>query len=140
MTIRVLWRPMRASIREEATAANAAIEWFILGENSGGAQDLLRYSGTGFVDVRVKGDFATVEIAGASLDLADRAGNLQDPIGRAELSGSILVRRDDVLTRATLAEVVPLSRPGNARQPSETQPPVAEPDHQGPPPRPPSGP
>jgi hypothetical protein len=128
---------MRATAANETTAANAAIEWFILGENSSGAQDRLRYSGTGFVDVHVKGEFATVEIAGASLDLVDRAGDLQDPIGRAELFGSILVRRDDALTRATLAEVAPLS--SRAAQ-SQSPAPAAAPEHQGPPPRPPSGP
>ena len=137
MTIRVLWRPMRATADSEASAANAAIEWFILGESSSGAQDRLRYSGTGFVDVRVKGEFATVEIYSASLEPVDRAGELQDPIGRAELSGSILVRRDDALTRATLAEVAPLSNRAAQR---DSQPPANAPDHQGPPPRRPSGP
>jgi len=134
IAMRVLWRPTRAVQAEDLTSTNAAIDWYVVSEdsfdgNGGSSADLLHYQGTGLVRVNEKGDTATVEVTDATLELTARAGNLQDPLGRTSLSASIRADRDDALVASTLQD---LRERFEARRATEA--------NQGPPPRAPSGP
>ncbi len=88
MYIHVLWTPARET---KAVTCNAAIKWYVIGDRK--PQDLLEYSGTGFVSWKSQDNgHARVWIQNALLKAAENHGSLTDPVGSSRLQGSILAR------------------------------------------------
>jgi hypothetical protein len=131
MTIRLLWQPAYAAKARDPTAANAAIDWYVIGENSTGVPDQLHYQGAGFARVSGSGDRASVDLQFGKLALVSQSGELQDPLGPVKVFGSFQARRDEVLADATLQDL---------RQRIDSPPGQTASQRQGPPPRSPPAP
>lgn len=101
MHIRVMWVPARDA---KAVASNAAITWYVIGDPA--MQDVLEYSGTGFVSIQ-PGDEgqATVSISNALLSPSPNHGALTDPIGPSRLQGSIVAKADNERVTEILGNV-----------------------------------
>jgi len=126
MTIRLLWQPAYAAKAHDPTAANAAIDWYVIGENSTGVPDQLHYQGAGFVRVSRSGDRASVDLQHGKLTLVSRTGDMEDPLGPVKVFGTFGADRDENLAAATLQDIRRRVDPASGQQASQRQ---------GPPPR-----
>ena len=101
MHIRVMWVPARDA---KAVASNAAITWYVIGDPA--MQDVLEYSGTGFVSIQPADDGqSTVSISNALLSPSPNHGALTDPIGPSRLQGSIVAKADNERVTEILGNV-----------------------------------
>ena len=101
MHIRVMWVPARDA---KAVASNAAIKWYVIGDPA--MQDVLEYSGTGFVSIQPADDGQSiVAISNALLSPAPNHGALTDPLGPSRLQGSIVARADNERVTQILGNV-----------------------------------
>lgn len=115
MHIRVVWSP---SSDAKAVTSNAAVNWYVIGRAR--PQDLLIYSGIAFVKV-AEGDGATrLSVRNALLTASANHGRLNDPLGSAQLDGSITARQDSDKVAHVLAKLNASVAAASA------QPPVAE--------------
>lgn len=89
MVIHVLWRPMRGVKPDHASATNASIDWYITSAGTRHSQDMLYYQGAGYVRVFGGGSNVSIDMRNASVKLAEHRGQLTDPLGSAQLTGSI---------------------------------------------------
>jgi len=105
MWIRLHWRSKVGALSTDA-GLNAVLHWYVYGSPAGGGPpSLLHYVGTGFVVLKDSGDGATVDVSHGSLSLAERYGNLRDPLGSFELHGSFHAVDSDTQLTETLADV-----------------------------------
>ena len=105
MAIRLHWRAKSAMLTTEA-GLNAVLHWYVYGSPAGGGPpSLLHYVGTGFVTIDDAGDGADVTVQHGSLSLAQRYGDLRDPLGTFRLNGSFHAVTSDRQLAETLADV-----------------------------------
>ena len=102
MHVRVLWKPMKGTKLDHPTATNATIDWIITGGPDGG---FVAYGGAGFVDLQRSGDTAKLTIRNATLSPTAREGAMQDPIGRSNVSGTVIAHADRRRVGNLLAQV-----------------------------------
>jgi hypothetical protein len=100
MHIRVLWVPSRDM---KAVASNASIKWYVIGDSN--PQDVLEYSGSGFVAVNQNGDMTSVSVQNAVLHPSDKHGSLVDPVGHAKIKGTIVARAGEAAVRQLLNDL-----------------------------------
>jgi hypothetical protein len=89
--VRVLWKPMKGTKLDHPTATNATLDWVVWDD---AARGFIAYSGAGFVDVQRKGGTAVLDIRSATLSPLAKQGPMNDPIGRAQVMGTIVARTD----------------------------------------------
>lgn len=106
--VKLHWRPMSGT--RDSVAANACIDWYVMGD--AGSDDLLLYQGAASVTID-PGDKATrVTIRSGDLKPSVTRGNLSDPLGSARVSGTFVAINNDARvhelldsTRARIAAV-----------------------------------
>ena len=99
MHIRVLWMPSREM---KAVATNASIKWYVIGDTP---QDVLEYSGSGFVAIDEDGAITSVSIKNAMLHPSNNHGHLLDPVGPSSLEGTIAAKSDESAVRQVLDDL-----------------------------------
>lgn len=102
MHLHLYWRPMSGARRNPA-GVNAAIDWYVLGSNGG--QDVVLYEGAGVVTVHGSGRQRRVVIEDGTVRPKESRGDMQDPIGRARISGTFTADVNRTRVRETLAEM-----------------------------------
>jgi hypothetical protein len=102
MHIHVYWHAM-SGIKSNPAAVNASIDWYVLG--AGGTADLIKYEGAGYILVSGSGDVREVAIRQGELKPKLMRGNIQDPIGAAEIYGHATARMNDARVKDTLAQM-----------------------------------
>lgn len=98
MHVRVLWRPTQAIRAGAPSASNATVHWTVLSRDGG----RLDYTGAGFARVFGGGDPSSpirVQLSGVRLAPAVRVGDLEDPIGAANLSTAFRAYPDQAVVR-----------------------------------------
>ena len=105
MTVRLHWR-VKTSILRTSAGLNAVLHWYVYGSPAGGGPpSLLHYVGTGLVRLSDGGDGADVDVSHGSLHLAERFGDLRDPLGSFTVDGSFHAVASDRQVAETLADV-----------------------------------
>ena len=105
MWVRLHWRSKVGALSTDA-GLNAVLHWYVYGSpGGGGPPSLLHYVGTAFVILKDSGDGATVDVSHGSLSLAERYGDLRDPLGSFDLKGSFHAVNSDTQLTETLADV-----------------------------------
>jgi len=102
MHIHVYWHAM-TGIKSNPAAVNASIDWYVLGSGSG--DDVVLYEGAGLVEVDATGDRREVDIKDGDVKPKIVRGNIQDPIGHANLSGYATAKMNDARVKDTLAQM-----------------------------------
>ena len=103
--IRLHWRAKTGALSTDA-GLNAVLHWYVYGSPAGGgAPSLLHYVGTGFVLLKDAGNGVDVDVSHGTLSLAERYGDLRDPLGSFDLSGSFHAVTGDTQLTETLADV-----------------------------------
>ena len=105
MTIRLLWNAKRDMIGEHSSASNATIHWYVMGNTSESAADVIEYAGTGYVSLEAADGQSEVTVHRASLSPVACRGGLHDPIGPAVLRGTVHAIDDHQRARQILAGV-----------------------------------
>ncbi len=103
--VRVLWLPLRGTRLDNPSATNASIDWYVMGTGSRQHQDMLAYSGVGYVELEERGQTARLVVRNATLKPRGRCGMLADPVGACRVSGSILAIQDRSAVDKLLAEM-----------------------------------
>lgn len=96
--IHLHWTPM-AGTQKNPAAINASLSWYILG--SEGANDILVYSGAGFVVLH--GD--SIRIREGTLRPVLQRGVFHDPLGTCDITGIGTVVRSDGRVRDMIAQL-----------------------------------
>ena len=102
--LRLFWRALTHSGRDSVRPTNASAEWFVTGVGSLGHQDMLHYSGAGTVTHSKGPGDVKATLRDFTLRPLQARGNLTDPIGTAQLSGTLNAQRDDEFVRNMLTE------------------------------------
>jgi hypothetical protein len=102
--IRLFWRPMLGTKPNFPSASNAAIDWYVMGTGSRESIDMVHYQGVGFVSVRGVAGGARVTIHKAMLQPVASCGDMADPIGRTNLSGTLFALSNARQVRLTWDE------------------------------------
>ena len=118
MHVKVLWRPQRGTKQSHPSYTNAAVHWYVFNHGGGGgartasaspaaANDVLEYTGAGFVRLAETAAGTEVTIRNATLKPADSASecSLNDPVGPSRLSGTFIAKKSSKRVNALLAEV-----------------------------------
>jgi hypothetical protein len=103
--IHVRWRPEQGTKADMPTAINAVIDWYIHSNEASQQNDRLHYRGAGFAKVAESKGAARVDVANVHVDLVESSGRLQDPLGPAVVSGTIIAARNDNLVATTIASL-----------------------------------
>jgi hypothetical protein len=108
--MQIFWRPVRGAKPTSPAATNTVIHWYLESQNGSpdpGEHDSLRYDGTGFVLISTaeKHRAFKLKIVSATITPTLKEGNLQEPLGPAEISGYIKVKNDDERVKEILAEL-----------------------------------
>ena len=120
MAIRLHWRAIPGRQTTDA-GLNAVLHWYVYGSPSGGGPpSLLHYVGTGFVTIDDAGDGADVAVSHGMLSLAERYGDLRDPLGGFTVAGSFHAASSDTQLTETLADVKAASAQAAAAYPRPT--------------------
>ncbi len=115
LQIRVLWRPVRGARADTPAATNAALHWYVLEGPTVSGTGMIHYAGTGFVSVVKNGPGAEVIIRNGTLKLAERRGDLVDPLHEFRVDGKFDAVSDDVRVRQMLADVKEVAAEQNKR-------------------------
>jgi hypothetical protein len=116
MHVRVLWKPLKSGRADDATAAaNATIDWYVLSEDARQRMNMLHYRGGGLVSVTGSAAAPRIQIRNATVKPVSSSGNLEDPIGNAQLSGNMLTRRDPRRVQLVLDELKSTAQSAAAR-------------------------
>lgn len=101
--VRMFWRPRAGRTPLERTATNATLQYLVFPPEG----EVGVYTGAGFImpDGRPGHDRLGVEVQDAYLQLRDAGPRFLDLLGRAEVDGTFLARRDDPRARALLQEL-----------------------------------
>ena len=102
MHIRMFWRPISGTTNNPA-AINSSIEWHVFGSEE--SDDVIVYEGAGYVVVDGSGPRMTVDIRDGQLAPKSQSGRLQDPIGRAHISGEFSAIHNEGHVQDTVAEL-----------------------------------
>ncbi len=108
--MQIFWRPVRGAKPTSPAATNTVIHWYLQSQSESPDQsehDSLRYDGTGFVLISPADKNSTfkLKVVSATIAPTSKQGNLQDPLGPAEISGFIKVGNDDERVKSILAEL-----------------------------------
>ncbi len=122
MGVRLHWRAQSGTLHTEA-GLNAVLHWYVYGSPAdGGPPSLLHYVGTGFVLIDPAGDGADVSVSHGSLHLAERYGDLRDPLGTFAVNGSFHATTSGRQVTETLADVATAIARAAAAHPAATRP------------------
>jgi hypothetical protein len=123
MAIRLHWRAVSHALTTEA-GLNAVLHWYVYANPAaGGPPSALHYVGTGFVTIDPAGDGADVTVRHGTLSLAERFGDLRDPLGSFTVEGTFHAVTSAEQLAETLAEVkTNLARAAVAYPPPTTRP------------------
>jgi hypothetical protein len=103
MHVRVLWKPQRGTKQSHPSYTNAGLRWYVIGD---AGQDVLEYSGAGFVALQETAAGTQVTIRNATLKpVGTPKGTLTDPVGPARLTGTFIAKKSPQRVNALLAEV-----------------------------------
>jgi hypothetical protein len=103
MHIRVLWNARSDMASEHMSASNAAIHWYIMGNTTASAGDVLEYAGTAFIVVDQQANQTELQIRNASMRPVACRGGLCDPIGPITFQGTIRATENSQRVRQALA-------------------------------------
>ena len=108
--MRIFWRPVRGSKPNSPAATNTTIHWYLQSQSESPDQathDRLQYDGTGFVKISPadKNRAFKLKIVTATIEPVVKEGNLQDPLGAADISGYIKVENNDEKVKTILADI-----------------------------------
>ena len=105
MAVRLHWRPTSATLQTRA-GLNAVLHWYVYGRAGvNGPVSLLHYVGTGFATLTDAGDGCDVAVSHGSLSLAERYGDLRDPLGAFTTEGTFHAVTGPTQLAETLADV-----------------------------------
>lgn len=106
MHLKVLWKPRRGTKQSHPSYTNAGLRWYVIGDGDGGGDDVLEYSGAGFVALQETAAGTQVTIRNATLKpVAAPRGGLCDPVGPARLTGTFIAKKSPRRVKSLLAEV-----------------------------------
>lgn len=105
MHIRVLWNPARDLKADHSSASNATIHWYVMGNRPDSGGDVLEYAGTGFVLLGDTDNGTELTIRSAAVRAVACHGKLCDPVGRANIHGTVRVITDQRRVRLALSQV-----------------------------------
>jgi hypothetical protein len=103
--IHVMWAPMVGDRGDHPSATNAAINWYVWGDSSGRQTDMMQYGGAGFVKIYAGDDSADFKISNTTLKLKKSRGQMSDPVGTAQLTGSFTAPLDTPRVKQLLAQL-----------------------------------
>lgn len=104
--LRVFWRPLPGTRADHPSATNAALDWYVLGDGADRGQNLLHYSGAGFVTAGNTANGAKFTIRSAAVVLSNQRGQqMTDPIGPARVTGTITAVTNEAAVQAQVAQI-----------------------------------
>ena len=87
--VRVLWKPLNGV--EKGITSNASVDWYVFGNTSGTATDMLSYQGTAFANIKDgRGETKKVTLREGTIKPTAARGALTDPIGIGRLQGNFV--------------------------------------------------
>jgi hypothetical protein len=101
--MRVHWRPLKGTKTDHPSATNGVVDWYVTAANGVHPDDRLHYQGAAFVELDRNGQLAKIHVSNAQVALVEANGSLNDPIGRSNLTGTIIARRNDAKVAAIIA-------------------------------------
>lgn len=101
----LFWRPLSGTKADHPSAANASLDWYITPAGSDRGADLLHYQGAAYVTVYGSGENPTLQVRNATFKTVEIRGRMTDPIGQANLQGSITARNDPARVNQILADM-----------------------------------
>jgi len=115
--IRIFWNASSDVKAAHPVTTNAAIRWYMFGDNASDMSDLLEYSGCGLVLMNANNQTATFDVRNAFMQPVACRGCMTDPIGPGTISGTVTARVDPQKVKQFLAEVnsVDVSAPPQAQ-------------------------
>jgi hypothetical protein len=113
--IRVFWTPMAGVKPDHPANTNASIHWTLVCDHSDGG--VIDYSGSGLVELDESKTGASIVIRRAWMKPDHKSGDMVDPLGAADLHGSITAVKDPEKVQAVMAEI----KAANATIPAEAQ-------------------
>ena len=102
---KILWNPLHGTRIDAPSTTNCIIDWVIRENGPQPTTDTLRYQGAGFVTAYGGPDSLTIKIRNSTLAAASHSGDLQDPLGRCEMTGSFTADRNDELVASTASRM-----------------------------------
>lgn len=95
--IRCFWRPTAARTPIDSNATNATMQYYAFTEADDGTSQVGVYSGAGYVYLSAKPGAEKIRAAiwQATVRLADRSADYEDPLGEANMTGKTIALRDD---------------------------------------------
>ena len=105
VVIRLLWQPVTGAKPDSPAAINAAVHWYVLSCATADGTSFLHYVGTAFVKIVPNKSGAQVLVRIGSLKIADRHGNLVDPLKSFKLDGDFKATTNDVELHKILDDV-----------------------------------
>jgi hypothetical protein len=105
VVIRLLWQPVTGAKPDSPAATNAAVHWYVLSCATADGTSFLHYVGTAFVKIVPSKSSAQVIIRIGSLKIADRHGNLVDPLKSFKLDGEFEAANNDAELHKVLDDV-----------------------------------
>ncbi len=103
--IHTFWRPKGSTRSDDPAASNATVNWYVLTTGATAGEDVLIYRGTGFVGVYPGEEAAGVTLRNVRIEPQLVRGAMTDPLGSANISGSIQALADREKVRALLEEL-----------------------------------
>jgi len=103
--VHVLWTPQIGDRGDHPSSTNAAINWYVWGDTNGQQSDLMHYGGAGFVKIYAGDESADFRISNTTLKLKSSRGQMTDPVGTAQLSGSFSAPINDARVKDLLAQI-----------------------------------
>jgi hypothetical protein len=103
--IHVFWQAAGGSVAKDGVVTNAAIDWYVLNHESTDHPELLHYQGAGYVVLDEGKKSTSVDIRDGSMRKNAVRGDLKDPVGPAQLKGTVKAQRNSQLVRDTIADL-----------------------------------
>lgn len=101
--VHVFWRPVEGAMVRESSITNAIIHWYVFSGEGSRGMDMVHYEGAAFVTLDPRKDTCRINIGDGQIALRQVKGNLKDPIGPSQITGSIFAVRNDTRVRELLA-------------------------------------
>ncbi len=103
--IHVFWQASGGSVVKDGVVTNAAIDWYVLGNEATDHPELLHYEGAGYVLLDEGRKSTQVRIRDAQMKKSEIRGQMKDPIGPATLSGVVKAQRNNTVVKNLLGDV-----------------------------------
>jgi hypothetical protein len=103
--IRLLWKPLPGARPDSPAATNASLHWYVLGGATAQGTSLIRYAGTAFVGIVENGHGADVTIRNGMLNVAERRGELVDPLKSFSIDGKVDAEQNDARLEEVMDDV-----------------------------------